>query len=68
MRKWFSALVFTALLPVVAHAVGPQPAPLSPPVEVTFGYQKVGHLAPIAMLGDELKKLGITLNLVEFVR
>ena len=68
MRKWFSALAITALLPVTAHAVGPQPAPLSPPVEVTFGYQKVGHLAPIVTLGDELKKLGINLKLVEFVR
>ena len=68
MRKWFSALAITALLPVAAHAVGPQPAPLSPPVEVTFGYQKVGHLAPIVTLGDELKKLGINLKLVEFVR
>ncbi len=68
MRKWFSALAITALLPVAAHAVGPQPAPLSPAVEVTFGYQKVGHLAPIVTLGDELKKLGINLKLVEFVR
>jgi ABC-type nitrate/sulfonate/bicarbonate transport system substrate-binding protein len=68
MRKWFSALALAALLPVVAHAVGPQPTPLSPPVEVTFGYQKVGHLAPIVTLGDELKKLGINLKLVEFVR
>jgi len=48
--------------------LGPQPAPLSPPVEVTFGYQKVGHLAPIVTLGDELKKLGINLKLVECVR
>src|SRR6476660_1533174 len=68
MRPWFPALAITALLPVAAHAVGPQPAPLSPPVEVTFGYQKVGHLAPIVTLGDELKKLGINLKLVEFVR
>ena len=68
MHKWLSALAFAALLPVTAHAVGPQPAPLSPPVDVTFGYQKVGHLAPIVTLGDELKKLGINLKLVEFVR
>jgi sulfonate transport system substrate-binding protein len=68
MRQWFSAVALAAFLPIAAHAVGPQPAPLSPPVEVTFGYQKVGHLAPIVMLGDELKKLGINLKLVEFVR
>ena len=41
---------------------------MSPPVDVTFGYQKVGHLAPIVTLADELKKLGINLKLVEFVR
>jgi sulfonate transport system substrate-binding protein len=68
MRKWLSALALAAFLPVAAHAVGPQPAPLSPPVDVTFGYQKVGHLAPIVTLGDELKKLGINLKLVEFAR
>jgi len=68
MRGWFSALALAVLLPVAAHAVGPQPAPLSPPVEVTFGNQKVGHLAPIVTLPDELKKLGINLKLVEFVR
>jgi hypothetical protein len=39
-------LALGALLPITAHAVGPQPAPS--PVEITFGYQKVGHLAPRA--------------------
>ena len=68
MRKWFIAIAVAALLPAAARAVGPQPAPLSPPVEVTFGYQKVGHLAPIVMLTDELKKVGVKLKLVEFVR
>jgi sulfonate transport system substrate-binding protein len=51
-----------------AGAVGPQPAALSPPVELTVGYQKVGHLAPMILIGDELKKLGVDLKLVEFVR
>ena len=68
MRGWFSAVALAAFLPVLAHAVGPEPKPLAPPVDVTFGYQKVGHLAPIVMLGDELKKLGVNLKLVEFVR
>jgi ABC-type nitrate/sulfonate/bicarbonate transport system substrate-binding protein len=68
MRNWLSAVAVAAFFPVVAHAVGPEPKPLTPPAEVTFGYQKVGHLAPIVMLGDELKKLGINLKLVEFVR
>jgi sulfonate transport system substrate-binding protein len=29
---------------------------------------KVGHLAPIILVADELKKLGVELKLVEFVR
>ena len=33
------------LLPLPAGAVGPEPAPLAPPVQLTVGYQKVGHLA-----------------------
>lgn len=57
-----------ALLPLSAAAVGPEPAPLSPPVELTIGYQKVGHLAPMILIADDLKKLGVNLNLVEFVR
>ena len=60
MRKWFSALVFSALLTDLAHAVGPQPAPLSPPVDVTFGYQKVGHLAPIVTLATNSRSSAST--------
>jgi sulfonate transport system substrate-binding protein len=56
------------LLPLPAGAVGPEPAPLSPPVQLTVGYQKVGHLAPVILVADELKKLGVDLKLVEFVR
>ena len=56
------------LLPLPAAAVGPEPAPLSPPVQLTGGYQKVGHLAPVILVADELKKLGVDLKLVEFVR
>jgi sulfonate transport system substrate-binding protein len=67
---------FTRLASVVAacfiasssHAMAPEPAPLSPPVELTVGYQKVGHLAPMILIADELKKLGVDLKLVEFVR
>jgi sulfonate transport system substrate-binding protein len=68
MRRWFLALAAALLLPTAAQAVGPEPKPLPTPVDVTFGYQKVGHLAPIVTLADELKKLGVNLKLVEFVR
>jgi sulfonate transport system substrate-binding protein len=56
------------LLPLPARAVGPEPAPLAQPVQLTVGYQKVGHLAPVILVADELKKLGVDLTLVEFVR
>jgi len=56
------------MLPLRANAMSPEPAPLSPPVELTVGYQKVGHLAPMILIADELKKLGVDLKLVEFVR
>jgi sulfonate transport system substrate-binding protein len=72
MRRTLVKLIFAAIavgfVPLPAGAVGPQPAPLSPPVELTVGYQKVGHLAPMIMISDELAKLGINLKLVEFVR
>jgi sulfonate transport system substrate-binding protein len=61
-----SAAVLAASLP--AAAVSPAPAPISPPVELTVGYQKVGHLAPMILIADDLKKLGVELKLVEFAR
>jgi sulfonate transport system substrate-binding protein len=44
------------LLPLPAVAVGPEPTPLPQPVQLTVGYQKVGHLAPVILVADELKK------------
>lgn len=70
--KQIAGLLFavTAIgsLSLPAKAVTPEPAPLTPPVELTVGYVKVGHLAPIILVADELKKLGVNLRLVEFVR
>jgi sulfonate transport system substrate-binding protein len=70
--KTFAKLTIAAVgLAITVHsaaAVGPEPAPLSPRVELTVGYQKVGHLAPMVMITDELKKLGVDIKLVEFVR
>jgi sulfonate transport system substrate-binding protein len=72
MKRLFVAGALLAgilgLLPLPAGAVGPEPAPLAPPVQLTVGYQKVGHLAPVILVADELKKLGVDLKLVEFVR
>ena len=69
--KVLSAVLAAAtlsILPHLAQAVGPEPKPLSPAVQITVGYQKVGHLAPIVQLPDQLKKLGVEVKMVEFVR
>lgn len=60
-----AALSLTATLPLTVKA---QQAPLNPPVKLTVGYQKVAHLAPIILIADDLKKQGVELNMVEFVR
>jgi len=60
-----AALCVSASIPLQASA---QKAPLNPPVKLTVGYQKVGHLAPITLVEEELKAQGVELNLVEFVR
>ena len=41
---------------------------LNPPVILTVGYQKVGHLAPMILIADDLKKHGVEIRLVEFAR
>lgn len=68
LRKVALAAAAVCSLSVPAFAVGPEPKPLSPPVTLTVGYQKVGHLAPMILIADDLKKLGVDLKLVEFVR
>ena len=68
LKNFFFLVAVIGWLPLPAHAVGPEPAPLAQPVELTVGYVKVGHLAPIILVTDELKRLGVDLKLVEFVR
>ncbi|MFN3670532.1 MAG: ABC transporter substrate-binding protein [Bosea sp. (in: a-proteobacteria)] len=55
-------MTFSLAAPALAQA------PLSPPVQLTVGYQKVGHLAPMTLIEDELKKQGVEIKLVEFAR
>ncbi len=68
VRKIALAAAAVGSLLTPALALGPEPAPLSPPVTLTVGYQKVGHLAPIILIAEDMKKLGVDLKLVEFVR
>ncbi len=64
----FAAAAIVSTLSSAAMAVGPEPQPLSPPVQITVGFQKVGHLAPIVQVAETLKKLGVEAKMVEFVR
>jgi sulfonate transport system substrate-binding protein len=55
------------LLTAAVAAVGLSPVAIAQ-TALTVGYQKVGHLAPITLLADDLKKAGVELKLVEFAR
>lgn len=70
MKRLLSVIVAgaAALAASAALAVGPMPAPLAQPATLVFGYQKVGHLAPLTLVADELKKMNVELRLVEFAR
>lgn len=67
LRLFCSGIVLLGLAPA-AFALVPQPAPLPQPVELTVAYVKVGHLAPILQVADELKKMNVVVKPVEFVR
>jgi ABC-type nitrate/sulfonate/bicarbonate transport system substrate-binding protein len=56
-----SALGLLAALPAETIAQ-------SAPATLTVGYQKVGHLAPVVLIADDLKKQGVEIKLVEFAR
>lgn len=63
-RKFLRIVGATAMaagLPALAQAQ-------SAPTTLTVGYQKVGHLAPMVLLTDDLKKAGIEVKMVEFAR
>ena len=65
--KTLISIVLT-LAATAALAVGPSPAPMKQKEVLTIGYVKVGHLSPMLMLEDELKKLNIEVKRAEFVR
>lgn len=71
MIRAFAALCLSAALslaPGLAQAVSPMPTPLSPPAKLVVGYVKVGHLAPLSLVPEDAKKLGVDIELVEFSR
>lgn len=66
----FRALAGLALSAMgsAALAIGPMPSPMPQPATITVGYVKVGHLSPMLMVADELKKMNIEVKRAEFVR
>ncbi len=68
MKKLSVTLGAAALAFGLVGGAQAQDAPLDPPVSLNVGYQKVGHLAPIIMIADDLKEQGVEIELVEFVR
>ena len=58
----------TAFAATAAHAIAPAPAPLAQRETLTIGFVKVGHLAPLLNIEEELKKFNIDVKRAEFVR
>ena len=66
MRKIWIGLVGLAASAAV-WAVGPAPAPMKQKEVLSVGFVKVGHLSPMLMIEEELKKLNIEVKRAEFV-
>ena len=67
-RHFIGSIATIALAGSLSGAAFAQIAPLNPPVTLTVGYQKVGHLAPMILIADTLKAQGVEIKLVEFAR
>lgn len=67
-RTVLGGIGMMGLLAALPGAAVAQTAPLNPPVSLNVGYQKVGHLAPVVLISDDLKKQGVELKMVEFAR
>ena len=67
LRKVCVSLV-GLLASAVVWAVGPAPAPMKQKEVLSVGFVKVGHLSPMLMIEEELKKLNIEVKRAEFVR
>lgn len=71
-RKQFLTMAAAALagtgLSAPASAMTPMPAPMASPETLTIGYVKVGHVSPLHLVADTLKRMNIEVKRAEFVR
>jgi sulfonate transport system substrate-binding protein len=71
-RKHFISTAVAVLagagLVAQASAMAPMPAPMPKPETITIGYVKVGHVSPLHLVADTLKKMNIEVKRAEFVR
>ena len=70
-RRTFLAMAGgTALTGVAAraHALSARPAPLASPVKLTLGANSVPHVVPFQFITEELKPLGVEVEIVKFAR
>ena len=68
MNFRFCSAALLCLFGISAQAVSPEPAPLAQKEQLTIGYIKVGHLAPMLMVEDTLKRMNVEVKRAEFVR
>ncbi len=68
MNFRFCSVALLCLFGISAQAVSPEPAPLAQKEQLTIGYIKVGHLAPMLMVEDTLKRMNVEVKRAEFVR
>ncbi len=59
---------FMTAITTAVHAIGPAPAPLPQRETLTIGFVKVGHLAAMLNVEEELKKFNVDVKRAEFVR
>jgi sulfonate transport system substrate-binding protein len=51
-----------------AQALIDRPAPLSEPVKLIVGYNKVPHVSPLKLIGERMKAMNVDVQMVEFLR
>jgi len=68
VKKIQASITLALTICTSAFAIGPAPSPMKDHEVLTVGYVKVGHLAPMQFVEEELKKLNIEVKRAEFVR